>query len=437
DQSQKAYIGDPVPFSVSNDDNFPNSNAGYYLLNTKFRFDAIVYGFEAYLNSSGMIAVSFEKVDECLNDTEYSKCIQTNSSELPKCNDAKICFKQFSTRLIFLNCCFNNYTYAAPFFVPKGSMVYINQDDNNGMTGKVAIDRSGKAQYSDLIETYSNGFSNLSRINANSNWKLFFRVLVEPVSSTKPTTLQTSAQSLSSLSNPCQNEKNCHHLESQYGFHPTCSCQQQEICFKNTTITSPCSQQACLKESICKSLIVPYYQKSFTCECRNGSNECFESSSACNNLCKNGATCYIDIDLNVPFCWCRPDIGTTGKYCEFLEGCYEYYQTGYKCKNNGTCLQSADDYFNQRYDCKCQSGFGGKNCENKTADVCLSNPCLNKATCEEKLIQNGLTMGYKCNCLYGFGGENCQESFISIEYLIESFFSQILKILIDFFNYLF
>lgn len=59
------------------------------------------------------------------------------------------------------------------------------------MTGKVAIDRSGKAQYSDLIETYSNGFSNFTKINNNSNWRLFFRVLVEPVSNTKPTTLQT------------------------------------------------------------------------------------------------------------------------------------------------------------------------------------------------------------------------------------------------------
>lgn len=42
--------------------------------------------------------------------------------------------------------------------------------------------------------------------------------------------------------------------------------------------------------------------------------------------------------------------GTTGKYCEFLDGCYQYYQVGYKCQNNGTCLQSAEDYFNNRYE---------------------------------------------------------------------------------------
>lgn len=59
-QSEKIFIGDTVPFTVSNDDNFPNFNAGYYLLNTKFEFDAIVYGFEAYLNTSGLIAVSVD-----------------------------------------------------------------------------------------------------------------------------------------------------------------------------------------------------------------------------------------------------------------------------------------------------------------------------------------------------------------------------------------
>lgn len=81
------------------------------------------------------------------------------------------------------------------------------------------------------------------------------------------------------LSNPCQNEEKCYQLEST-SFHPTCVCQREEICFKNTSNPNPCSQQTCQKESICKSLIVPNYQKSFTCECLNGS-ECFESSSLC------------------------------------------------------------------------------------------------------------------------------------------------------------
>ena len=50
------------------------------------------------------------------------------------------------------------------------------------------------------------------------------------------------------------------------------------------------------------------------------------------------------------------------------------------------------------YSCTCNSGWSGTHCESNI-DECLSNPCQNNATCNDK------TNGFECVCTPGFEGK--------------------------------
>ncbi|XP_053377649.1 sushi, nidogen and EGF-like domain-containing protein 1 isoform X3 [Mercenaria mercenaria] len=67
------------------------------------------------------------------------------------------------------------------------------------------------------------------------------------------------------------------------------------------------------------------------------------------------------------------------------------------CKNNGTCVEGADNYT-----CSCADGFRGRNCEE--LDRCSTGPCKNNGTCVEGADN------YTCSCTDGFRGRNCEEA---------------------------
>ncbi|XP_053381392.1 delta-like protein C isoform X4 [Mercenaria mercenaria] len=67
------------------------------------------------------------------------------------------------------------------------------------------------------------------------------------------------------------------------------------------------------------------------------------------------------------------------------------------CKNNGTCVEVADNYT-----CRCIDGFKGRNCEE--LDRCSTSPCKNSGTCVE------VADNYTCRCIDGFKGRNCEEA---------------------------
>ncbi|XP_053376814.1 delta-like protein C [Mercenaria mercenaria] len=78
------------------------------------------------------------------------------------------------------------------------------------------------------------------------------------------------------------------------------------------------------------------------------------------------------------------------------------------CKNNGTCVEGADNYT-----CSCTDGFRGRNCEE--LDRCSTGPCKNNGTCVEGADN------YTCSCTDGFRGRNyeeeaepCLQAYISI-----------------------
>lgn len=63
---------------------------------------------------------------------------------------------------------FNRLLFATPVFVRKGSFIYLTQS-----TGKIAIDKSGNATYSDMV--LSNG--GYYKLNDTSNWRIFLNTI--------------------------------------------------------------------------------------------------------------------------------------------------------------------------------------------------------------------------------------------------------------------
>uniref|UniRef100_A0A3B3UY66 Sushi, nidogen and EGF like domains 1 n=1 Tax=Poecilia latipinna TaxID=48699 RepID=A0A3B3UY66_9TELE len=66
------------------------------------------------------------------------------------------------------------------------------------------------------------------------------------------------------------------------------------------------------------------------------------------------------------------------------------------CMNKGTCEDQPGSYL-----CHCPQGFKGQNCEIEQ-DGCESSPCLNGGVCR------GYRQYYVCTCKDGFFGERCQ-----------------------------
>lgn len=63
---------------------------------------------------------------------------------------------------------------------------------------------------------------------------------------------------------------------------------------------------------------------------------------------------------------------------------------------NGVCTD-----FIGRYECQCDFGFIGDNCE-ENIDDCVDHACENNATCVDGAAN------YTCDCLYGYKGELCE-----------------------------
>ncbi|KAK0137387.1 Protein jagged-1b [Merluccius polli] len=66
------------------------------------------------------------------------------------------------------------------------------------------------------------------------------------------------------------------------------------------------------------------------------------------------------------------------------------------CQNGGTCANTEPN----EYQCECQDGFRGRNCD-IVEHACLLSPCKNGATCVED------PTGFSCVCTDGWTGHTC------------------------------
>lgn len=115
-----------------------------------------------------------------------------------------------------------------------------------------------------------------------------------------------------------------------------------------------------------------------------------ESNCDSNIPCLNGGTCTNNA------CVCPP--GYIGDRCQLKS---LPSQCGDKqCLNNGKCFLDN----NNNYQCKCQIGYSGEQCE-FVLDICKrESPCGSNGICKS----NGFDE-YTCDCKHGFTGLNCSD----------------------------
>ncbi|OQR79147.1 protein crumbs-like, partial [Tropilaelaps mercedesae] len=126
--------------------------------------------------------------------------------------------------------------------------------------------------------------------------------------------------------------------------------------------------------------------------------------------CLNQGVCQESADGDTIYCSCK-----AGFYGDRYNHIFSVVQLSFRyrcekpaapsrhcssapCANGGRCHASEDG---ESYDCICQPGFIGKNCETKVNN-CGSAPCRNNGTCADA------PFGYTCHCPKGYRGPNCE-----------------------------
>lgn len=192
-------------------------------------------------------------------------------------------------------------------------------------------------------------------------------------------------------SDPCQNGAKCEDRVNGYQCH--CS---PGWTGKNCNVElGKCSQeQPCLNNAKCVDLFEDYF-----CICPSGTDgkRCQTSPRRCiGDPCQNGGQCHdFGSGLN---CTCPSRFAGPG--CQHLhEPCAPGSDL---CKNGATCLEISSIHGSSDYQCVCQPGWQGKNCDQDVPD-CSPNSCAPNAQCID------LTNKFYCKCPPGWTGDDCRK----------------------------
>ncbi|XP_018087311.1 crumbs 2, cell polarity complex component S homeolog isoform X3 [Xenopus laevis] len=184
------------------------------------------------------------------------------------------------------------------------------------------------------------------------------------------------------MSSPCLNGGTC--LETSTGF--TCLCPMQPLAFTGPTcgdIYDACAVYGCPSTHRCQSTPgLPHFQ----CVCQPGFN--------CTNECQSNSCPFLNSHCTVgeDSIMCKCQSGYGGVNCQYeVSPCFQN-----TCQNNATCLADAESYR-----CLCEPGFTGQDCE-VNINECASDPCQNEALCVDKVNR------YMCFCVPGFQGHHCE-----------------------------
>ncbi|KAM8866406.1 LOW QUALITY PROTEIN: protein crumbs homolog 2-like [Synchiropus picturatus] len=179
---------------------------------------------------------------------------------------------------------------------------------------------------------------------------------------------------------PCLNQGVCEDHFNEFN----CSCLpgwEGELCQRDI---DECSSNPCVYGT-CENLLADY-----RCHCEPGytGRSCQEEVDDCLQFsCVNGGSCVEETHT----CTCLQ--GYVGKRCQWRFPPVTC-DTNAECFNGGVCIGG---------NCTCKPGFVGARCE-IDVDECESSPCLNGATCLDRLNH------FQCVCVPGFRGTLCDSN---------------------------
>ncbi|XP_019643256.1 PREDICTED: LOW QUALITY PROTEIN: protein crumbs-like [Branchiostoma belcheri] len=116
-----------------------------------------------------------------------------------------------------------------------------------------------------------------------------------------------------------------------------------------------------------------------------------DTDACVSHPCENGGICVDEIQNYTCICTTR----YTGRNCEIDTGPLCNSEANL-CYNGGVCQEQQNGNYTT---CVCRDGWAGPRC---TESPCVSEPCMNGATCLN------VTGGYQCTCPEGFAGVNCE-----------------------------
>ena len=111
------------------------------------------------------------------------------------------------------------------------------------------------------------------------------------------------------------------------------------------------------------------------------------------NPCKNGATCQPLANYTDYECQCA--VNYIGKFCTVSH----FNCSNTTCSGHGNCSDNGLDP--SGYQCECDEGFSGSNCE-ENIDDCVGVNC-NNGTCVDGISR------YHCSCNLTYTGSHCED----------------------------